>query len=132
MLCLFYTRCNANLPKGCLLCTQNIFLEITKMMLANIGKALMFFLVSCGFLPSWFPMDAIVAHSFSCCWIMNSEPNWGKWNLQFCLVLGSLEISWMRHWCCLGAILVGWTLLGSSLFKIFFYLWDNGCHCGLL
>lgn len=67
MLCLFYTRCNANLPKGCLLSTQNIFLEITKMMLANIGKALMFFLVRSGFLPSWFPMDAIVAHSFSCC-----------------------------------------------------------------
>ncbi len=34
-------------------------------------------------LPLNSPMDAVFAQSLSYCWIVNTDLNWGKWDLQF-------------------------------------------------
>ncbi len=46
-------------------------------------KACVFIFGQRWILPCKSPMDAVFAQSLSYCWIMNADPNWGKWGLQF-------------------------------------------------
>ncbi len=57
-------------------------------------------------------MNAVFPQYISYCWIVNTDLNWGKWDLQFFICcLGSFDL-WMSRCCALGVILVGWPLLG--------------------
>ncbi len=54
-------------------------------------------------LPRNSPMDAVFAQSFSYCWIMNTDLNWGKWGLQIfrcCseFIYNLLDESSLRSW----------------------------------
>ncbi len=69
----------------CLISPQNIcpkVLGIIKIFFDKCETSLCVLFGRQWLLPRSSPMDAVFARSFSYCWIMNTELNWGKWVLQ--------------------------------------------------
>ncbi len=88
ILCWFYARCNGTriFQKVKLLTHQYIcpqVLGIIKIFFCKCETSLCVLFGQQWLLPRNSPMDAVFTQSFSCCWIMNTDLNWGKWGPQF-------------------------------------------------
>ncbi len=89
MLCWFYARCNGTLTFQKV---QILSHQSTKYLPKSLGDYQDIFWQMWGLcvvfghqwlLPWKSPMDVIFAQSFSSCWIMKTDLNWGQWGLQF-------------------------------------------------